>query len=323
MSSRSPQLTQVTAPPTPPQRQPQRGLDPPTLTSDLGVAVSGCLGFQGDREGLSGEPVPRPHVGRAWCSKEAAQPQSTASQSPPARPGAERLSPGQTAPAASTPSMGAMPECFLGPSQSPQASITVAIRDETEAGGPQRLAGTHSCPGAESSLGPALPSASLCGQMGQVAWLPRRGIPVPMGRALRLLFPVGRALCRSAGTMAAEESQAGTQEGPGGLQRRHGSDTECRGPGGDTRACCHTCARRSADESALGSGTDVAGPRQLPCPPPSCLPASVVLQARWGLPRGSSPPPNEMICSIIKSKPRNSNSYSHGDQKESQAETLQ
>lgn len=118
MSSRSPQLTQVTAPPTPPQRQPQRGLDPPTLTSDLGVAVSGCLGFQGDREGLSGEPVPRPHVGRAWCSKEAAQPQSTASQSPPARPGAERLSPGQTAPAASTPSVGAMSECFLGPSQS-------------------------------------------------------------------------------------------------------------------------------------------------------------------------------------------------------------
>lgn len=96
VSSLSQQLTEVTAPPTPPQRQPQRGLDASTLTSDLGVAVSGCLGFQGDREGLSGEPVPRPHVGRAWCSEEAAQPQNTASQSPPARPGAERLSPGQT-----------------------------------------------------------------------------------------------------------------------------------------------------------------------------------------------------------------------------------
>ena len=97
-----------------------------------------------------------------------------------------------------------------GPRSRLQASVAVAIGNETEAGGPQGLAGPPGCPGAESSLGPALLSASLCGQMGSGGLDPRGG---------SFSFSVGRVLGCTAGTVAAEESQMGMQEGPGGAQR--------------------------------------------------------------------------------------------------------
>lgn len=97
-----------------------------------------------------------------------------------------------------------------GPRSRLQASVAVAIGNETEAGGPQGLAGPPGCPGAESSLGPALLSASLCGQMGSGGLAPRGG---------SFSFSVGRVLGCTAGTVAAEESQMGMQEGPGGAQR--------------------------------------------------------------------------------------------------------
>ena len=51
----SQQLRQVTAPP--PQRQPQKGLDAPTLTSDLGVAVVWVPGVPGGQGNLSPAPM--------------------------------------------------------------------------------------------------------------------------------------------------------------------------------------------------------------------------------------------------------------------------
>lgn len=316
VSSLSQQLTEVTAPPTPPQRQPQRGLDASTLTSDLGVAVSGCLGFQGDREGLSGEPVPRPHVGRAWCSEEAAQPQNTASQSPPARPGAERLSPGQTG--HQRPPRPVLP----GPLAVPPKPALL-LPSETR----PRLGAPRASPAPTAAQGQSPASGPLCRVPASAdRWVRRPGsrggaFPSPWGGRRASRSPWGGRRAAVQGPWLLRKARWGRRRALEG----HSGDTAVTRCGGlaAARACCHTCAQHPADGSALGSGTDVAGPRQLPCPPPSGLPASVVLQARWGLPRGSSPPLNEMICSIIKSKPRNRNSYSHGDQKESQAETLQ
>lgn len=64
-----------------------------------------------------------------------------------------------------------------------------------------------------------------------------------------------------------------------------------------------------------------------------CLAAACSALASWpprfqqerdeGLPPGSSPPPNGMVCGIVKSKLRNRNSYSQGDQKESRTQILQ
>lgn len=169
----------------------------PTLTSDLGVAVSGCLGFQGDREGLSGSLSPPP-CGESMCSKEAAQPQSTASQSPPTRPGAEAGVPGryQRPP---RPAWGPCLSASWGPQSLPSQHHCCHQRRD-RAGGPS----ASPVPTAAQGQSPA--SGPLCrAPASSDRWVRRPGsrgggIPVPWGG--RCACSRGRALvpqCRDHG----------------------------------------------------------------------------------------------------------------------------
>ena len=133
----------------------------------------------------------------------------------------------------------------------------------------------------------------------------------------------GRCDCHFHGA-GMKKARWGCRRALEGLSGDTHSDTGRRGPGGDTHVSVLAhCARHFGRRERPGpwDGCGQAPAAALPTallPPGFCGPAG-----EMGAPPGLLPAPNEMICNIIKSKPRNRNSYSHRDQKESQAEILQ